>query len=88
MYYTTASVGNLCSCAIGISYVAARISSVVVGNQTHIRKIGVQPRKTEKIIDEDTLDTLEVETTPEPTEQIILKSQEPSSYHIIQPPFL
>lgn len=50
-------------------------------------KVMTQRRKREEIIEEDTLNTLEVETTPEPAEQIILKSQEPSSSHIVQPPF-
>ncbi len=46
-----------------------------------------QPKKIEEIIGEDTLDKPEIETTPKPTEQIILKSQEPSSSHTVQPIF-
>jgi len=39
------------------------------------RKVVTQPRKIEEIIEEDTLDTPKVETTPGPFEQIIPKSQ-------------
>jgi len=42
----------------------------------------------EEIIEEDIMDIPKVETTPELEEQPTSRSQEPSSSHIVQPPFL
>ena len=51
-------------------------------------KVVTQPRKIEEIIEEDTIDTPEVENTPETAKQTIPKPQEPSLSHTVQPPFL
>ena len=51
------------------------------------RKVVTQPRKIEEIIEEDSLDTPKVETTPEPAEQIIPRLEEPSSSHTVHTPF-
>eukprot|EP00253_Pinus_taeda_P009414 PITA_09414 len=50
-------------------------------------KVVTQPRTNEEIIEEDILDTPEIENTSEIAEQTIPKSQEPSLSHIVQPTY-
>ena len=50
-------------------------------------KVVAQPERIEEIVEEDTPEITEVETTPEPVEQPTLSLQEPSSSHMVQPPF-